>query len=167
MPFVPTWFFFWGPIAVAALFMYLGVYGYRSGIVRVLEKDWNGYSTADVGRVLDTYGDAGRKAYRDLLTADAAFACFYALVGGVIGAGLAMRGLPVWLSILCGGPWVLAGIADICENISLSRLAERFPKISPDLVALASTFTRIKFAMFVLGILGVMFAFYQVAQIHL
>jgi hypothetical protein len=168
MSFVPTWFFFWGPVAVAALFMYLGVYGQRLGVSRVHEADWNGYSAADVGRSLDLCGVDGRLAYRQhILVADAVFAFFYALVGGVIGLGLAMRGIPIWVAILCGGPWVLAGIADVCENISLSRLAERFPKISPDLVALSSSFTRVKLLLFLVGIIGVIYAFYLAAQTHL
>jgi hypothetical protein len=168
MSFVPTWFFFWGPVAVAAFFMYLGVYGQRIGVVRSLEADWSGYSAEDVGRAMHGYGEAGRLAYRQrILTADAVFAFFYAVVGGVIGLGLAMRGIPGWVAILCGGPWVLAGIADICENIALARLAERFPKISPALVALCSSFTRVKILLFLLGILGAIYAFYLAAQTHL
>jgi hypothetical protein len=163
MSFVPTWFFFWGPALIATLYMVLGVYGQRFGIARTLERDWNGYSVADAGDALDRLGQQGRDDYRHLLAFDAAFAFLYALVGQVIALGLIMRGFPLGVGLLCGGGWMLGGVADIVENAALSRLAERFPKIAPGLVRIASICTVLKNVLFVAGTIGALAAFAIVA----
>jgi hypothetical protein len=162
---VPLWFFFWAPVLVLVLFFLMGRMARRLGVARALEGDWNGYSAADVRKLFDIYGERGRAAYRNtILPADAAFAVVYAVVGGVIIAGLMARGLPVWAALLCGLPWLVGGLADLMEGFSLSRLFDVYPKITDGDTVLASNFTRIKLMLFPLGIVGVILAFVLAAR---
>lgn len=162
---VPLWFFFWAPVVVLALFFLIGLLSRRLGVARALEGDWNGYSAEDARKLFDLYGEKGRAAYRNMiLPADAAFAVLYAMVGGVIVVGLMARGLPVWAAVLCGGPWLAGGLADLVEGFSLSKLFDRYPQIDDRDVALASRCTRIKLVLFSLGIAGVIAGFVLAAR---
>lgn len=157
---VPLWFFFWAPIFVAVLFVLMGRLARRFGIARALEGDWDGYSVDDVNRLFDIYGEKGRAIYRNsLLPADAAFAMVYAIVGGVIGAGLLARGLPVWAALACGGPWLVGGVVDLLEGFVLSKLFDRYPQIEAGDVARASWLTRVKLVLFSAGTVGAVAAF--------
>jgi hypothetical protein len=162
---VPLWFFFWAPILVLVLFFLTGRMARRLGIARALEGDWDGYNAADVRKLFELYGEKGRAAYRNtILPADAAFAVVYAVVGGVIVAGLMARGLPVWAAALCGLPWLLGGLADLVEGFSLSKLFDLYPEIKDGDTILASNFTRIKLVLFSIGIVGAIAAFVLAAR---
>lgn len=162
---VPLWFFFWAPILVLALFFLMGRLAGRLGIARALEGDWDGYNAADVRKLFELYGEKGRAAYRNtILPADAAFAVVYAVVGGVIIAGLIARGLPVWAAALCGLPWLVGGLADLVEGFALSKLFDLYPEIGDGDVVRASNFTRIKLILFSLGIVGAILAFVLAAR---
>jgi hypothetical protein len=162
---VPLWFFFWAPVLVAVLFILMGRLARRLGIARALESDWDGYSVDDVSKLLGLYSEKGRSVYRhSLLPADAAFAMVYALVGGVIIAGLMARGLPVWAALACGGPWLVGGLADILEGFVLAKLFDRYPRIETGDVARASRLTRIKLVLFSIGAVGAIAAFVLAAR---
>jgi hypothetical protein len=157
---VPLWFFFWAPIVVLLLFLGVGLLARRVGVARALEGDWDGYSADDVRKLFEIYGETGRQAYRrTLLPADAAFAAVYAITGAVVIAGLVSRGLPVWAAILCGGPWLLGGIADMLEGLVLAKLFDRYPLVADADVAKASALTRVKLVLFALGTAGMVAGF--------
>lgn len=162
---VPLWFFFWAPVVVLLLFLGVGLIARRVGVARALEGDWDGYNADDVRKLFEIYDMKGREAYRrTLLPADAAFAAFYAIIGAVVIAGLASRGLPLWAAILCGGPWLIGGIADMLEGLMLARLFDRYPSIADADVSAASLLTRIKLVLFALGTAGVVAAFVLAAR---
>lgn len=162
---VPLWFFFWAPVLVAVLFVLMGLLAKRLGIARALEGDWDGYSSDDVHKLLTLQGEQGRATYRNtILPADAAFAIFYALVGGLIILGLQARGIPLWAAAACGLPWLAGGMADLVEGFALSRLFDRFPQIRASDVTLASNFTRIKLVLFSVGAVGAIAAFILAAR---
>jgi hypothetical protein len=156
---IPLAFFVWGPAAVMVLFWLVGIWSSRQNVPRFLENDWNGYSVADVEKLFAFYGEDNRRRYRSrVLPADAAFACFYLIVGGVIVAGLAMRGQPWWVAALCGGGWLLGGIADVAENLTVAKLLDAYPKVEPGTVAFASRATQAKLVLFCVGIVGALVA---------
>lgn len=160
---IPLAFFIWAPVLVMLLFWLVGVWASRQGVPRVLENDWNGFNTADVDKLFVAYGDETRARYRNrILPADAAFALTYAIVGGIIIAGVGMRGHPWWLAALCGGGWLIGGLCDVVENIAVARLLDKYPKIEAGDVALASTATRIKLVLFLVGVAGAVAAAYLV-----
>ncbi len=160
---IPLAFFIWAPALVMLLFWLVGVWASRQGVPRVLENDWNGFTAADVDKLFVAYGEETRARYRNrILPADAAFALTYAVVGGIIVAGVGMRGHPWWLALLCGGGWLVGGLSDVVENVAVARLLDRYPAIAAGDVRLASVATRIKLVFFVLGILGALGAAYLV-----
>jgi hypothetical protein len=158
---IPLAFFVWGPVLVMVLFWLVGLWSSRQGVARMLENDWNGFTVADVEKLFALYGDDKRARYRRrVLPADAAFACFYTIVGGVIVAGLLMRGQPVWVAALCGGGWLLGGLCDIAENLSVAKLLDNYPKVVPGNVAFASRITQLKLVLFTAGTVGALVAAY-------
>lgn len=160
---IPLGFFIWGPVAVMLLFWLVGLWASRQGVARLLESDWNGFTVADVSKLFAAYGDEKRARYRGrVLPADAAFAVIYAMVGAATVVGLIMRGQPWWVAALCGGGWLLGGLCDVMENLSLARLLDRYPQVAADDVAFASRITRIKLALFSAGIIGALVAAYLV-----
>ena len=125
----------------------------------MLESDWDGYSVADVEKLFGLYGETIRARYRNrVLPADIACAFTYAIVGGLIVAGLAMRGQPWWLAALCGGGWLIGGLCDVAENLAVARLLDRYPSVAQGDVAFASGMTRLKLVFFVLGLIGALVA---------
>lgn len=160
---IPLAFFVWGPALVMLLFWLVGFWASRQGVARFLENDWNGFTVADVDKLFAAYGEERRARYRRrVLPADAAFAFFYAIVGAVIAAGLVMRGQPWWVAALCGGGWLLGGLCDVAENLSVARLLDAYPKIAAGNVAFASRITQFKLVLFSLGIIGALVAAYLV-----
>lgn len=158
---IPLAFFFWGPALVMLLFWLVGLWARRLGVARALESDWDGFTKQDVEKLFTAYGERLRAAYRyKLLPADAAVALTYAIVGGVLIAGLSMRGYPWWVAALCGGGWLLGGLCDIAENLAVARLLDRYPVLEEGTVAFASGFTRIKLVLFSLGVVGAICAAY-------
>jgi hypothetical protein len=157
---IPIFFFVWGPLLVLLMFWLLGRMSRRLGVVRALETDSNGYGIEDVRQLFSHYGAEGRKNYRQtVLTADAAFAATYLLVGLGVALGLLQRGQPFWVAALCGGGWILGGIADLFEGVSIARLLDRHPALEAHVVARASVLTRLKLWLFGLGIIGVVAGF--------
>ncbi|WP_332685226.1 hypothetical protein [Bosea sp. (in: a-proteobacteria)] len=158
---IPLAFFFWGPALVMLLFWLVGLWAGRLGVARALESDWDGFTRDDVEKLFTAYGEKKRALYRNrLLPADAAVALTYAIVGGVIVAGLSMRGYPWWVAALCGGGWLFGGLCDIAENLAVARLLDRYPAVEDGTVAFASGFTRIKLVLFLLGVIGAIAAAY-------
>lgn len=152
---IPLAFFVWGPALVMLLFWLVGVWAGRQRIPRLLESDWNGFNAQDVTRLFEAYGPERRAIYRyRILPADAAVALTYAIVGGLIVAGLSMRGQPWWVAALCGGGWLIGGLCDVAENLAVARLLERYPSVDEGTVSFASGFTRLKLAFFALGVTG-------------
>ena len=158
---IPLAFFVWGPVLVMLLFWLVGLWSSRQGVARMLENDWNGFTVEDVEKLFSLYGDDKRARYRRrVLPADAAFACFYAIVGAVIVAGLLMRGQPAWVAALCGGGWLLGGLCDVAENLTVAKLLDAYPKIEPGTVAFASRITQVKLVLFIAGVAGALAAAY-------
>jgi hypothetical protein len=156
---IPLAFFVWGPAAVMLLFWLVGFWASRQGVARLLESDWNGFTVADVEKLFSAYGEERRLRYRRrVLPADVAFACFYLIVGGVIVAALGMRGQPLWVAALCGGGWLLGGLADIAENLAVARLLDRYPALEAGTVAFASRVTQVKLVLFSAGVAGALAA---------
>lgn len=146
---VPLSFFIWGPIFVVVLYWLVGFWSNRQGVPRMLESDWDGYSVADVEKLFTLYGETTRARYRNrVLPADVACAFAYAIVGGILIAGLTMRGQPWWVAALCGGGWLIGGLCDVAENIAVARLLDRYPRVEAGDVAFASNMTRLKLVFF-------------------
>jgi hypothetical protein len=163
LPFYPTAiplaFFIWGPALVMLLFWLVGIWAGRQGVARFLENDWNGFTVADVDKLFAAYGPERRAKYRTrVLPADIACAATYAIVGATLIAGLAMRGQPWWVAALCGGGWLLGGLADIAENLSIAKLLDSYPKVEPGNVAFASRVTQVKLVLFLAGTVGALVA---------
>jgi hypothetical protein len=160
---VPLAFFIWGPVLVMVLFWAVGLWSSRQGVARMLENDWNGFNVADVEKLFTHYGEEARARYRNrVLPADVACAFTYAIVGAIIVAGLSMRGYPWWVAALCGGGWLFGGLCDVAENLAISRLLGKFPKIDAGDVAFASGMTRLKLVLFTAGVVGALVAAYLV-----
>jgi len=160
---IPLAFFVWGPVLVMVLFWVVGFWSGRQGVPRMLESDWNGYNVADVEKLFGLYGETIRARYRNrVLPADAAFAFTYAIVGAVLIAGLVLRGQPWWVAALCGGGWLLGGLCDVVENLTVARLLDKYPKVEAGDVALASRITQFKLVLFLLGTVGAVVAAYLV-----
>lgn len=156
---IPLAFFIWGPVLVMLFFWAVGFWSSRQGVARMLESDWSGFNRADVDKLFSAYGEERRRRYRyRVLPADVACAFTYAIVGGVIVAGLTMRGYPWWVGALCGGGWLFGGLCDVVENLVIARLLDRYPQISDGDVALASFMTQAKLVLFALGIIGALAA---------
>ena len=153
---VPTFMYFWGPALVVLALWLMGRWSRKLGVAPGLGSDIDGYTAADARGVFEYWGERGRSAYRHrVLVADAAFAAFYGLVGLVLVIGLVQRGQPLWLALACGGPWMLGALFDIAEGVAHARMLDRFPAVEEAVAARASLYTRLKFWLFVLGILGV------------
>lgn len=160
---VPLAFFLWGPALVVLMFWAVGFWSSRQGVARVLENDWDGFTVADVEKLFSAYGEERRRRYRTrVLPADVACAITYGLVGAMLFAGLSLRGQPVWIAALCGGGWLLGGLCDIAENITIARLLERYPQVDARAVGFASLMTRLKLVLFALGVVGALAAAYLV-----
>lgn len=160
---VPLAFFVWGPVLVVVLFWAVGFWSSRQGVPRMLESDWDGYNVADVEKLFSLYGEQTRARYRNrVLPADVACAFTYAIVGALLIAGLAMRGQPWWVAVLCGGGWFLGGLCDVAENFAVARLLDRYPQVDAGNVAFASMMTRLKLVLFALGVVGALAAAYLV-----
>ncbi|MGO4402831.1 hypothetical protein AB4Z10_01060 [Bosea sp. RAF48] len=160
---VPLAFFVWGPVLVVVLFWAVGFWSSRQGVPRMLESDWDGYNVADVEKLFSLYGEQTRARYRNrVLPADVACAFTYAIVGALLIAGLAMRGQPWWVAVLCGGGWFLGGLCDVAENFAVARLLDRYPQVDAGNVAFASAMTRLKLVLFALGVVGALAAAYLV-----
>ncbi|HEV7259532.1 MAG TPA: hypothetical protein VGN82_17260 [Bosea sp. (in: a-proteobacteria)] len=158
---VPLAFFVWGPVLVMVLFWAVGFWSSRQGVPRMLENDWNGFNVADVEKLFAMYGETHRARYRNrVLPADVACAFTYAIVGAILIAGLAMRGQPWWVAALCGGGWLLGGLCDVVENLSVARLLDKYPKVEAGDVAFASRITQVKLVLFLLGTVGAVVAAY-------
>lgn len=165
LPFYPTaiplGFFVWGPVLVVLLFWLVGFWAGRQGVARFLENDWNGFTVDDVEKLFSAYGPERRAIYRTrVLPADVACAATYAIVGATLVAGLYLRGQPWWVAALCGGGWLLGGLADIAENLSIARLLDNYPKIEAGNVAFASRITQVKLVLFLAGTVGALMAAY-------
>lgn len=157
---IPIFFFVWAPLLVLLMFWLLGRWAQKLGVARALESDRNGYGVEDVRQLLAYYGPEKRDAYRHkLLPADAAFAATYALVGLGLTLGLLQRDQPLLVALLCGGGWMLGGLVDLAEGLSLSRLLERYPVVEEHVVTRASRLTQAKLWLFGLGLIGVVAAF--------
>ncbi|KPF72599.1 hypothetical protein IP69_01495 [Bosea sp. AAP35] len=160
---VPLAFFVWGPVLVMVLFWAVGIWSSRQGVPRMLENDWNGFNVADVEKLFAMYGEKHRARYRNrVLPADVACAFTYAIVGAILIAGLTMRGQPLWLAALCGGGWLLGGLADVAENLAVARLLDNYPKVEARDVAFASRVTQLKLVLFLAGTVGAIMAAYLV-----
>lgn len=160
---IPLSFFIWGPVLVVVLFWAVGFWSGRQGVPRMLESDWDGYNAADVEKLFSLYGEKVRARYRNrVLPADVACAFTYAIVGALLIAGLASRGQPWWVAVLCGGGWFLGGLCDVAENFAVARLLDRYPQVDGGNVAFASTMTRLKLVLFALGVVGALVAAYLV-----
>ncbi|PZN92830.1 MAG: hypothetical protein DCF30_22510 [Hyphomicrobiales bacterium] len=160
---VPLAFFVWGPVLVMVLFWAVGFWSSRQGVPRMLENDWNGFNVADVEKLFAMYGEKHRARYRNrVLPADVACAFTYAIVGAILIVGLSMRGQPWWVAALCGGGWLLGGLADIAENLAVARLLDKYPKVEAGDVAFASRVTQLKLVLFLAGTVGAIAAAYLV-----
>jgi hypothetical protein len=158
---IPFFFFFWGPVLVALGLVFGLNRARRLGVRPSLGSDIDGYNARDVREILDLYGEQGRAAWRwRILPADTAFAAFYGLVGLGLALGLMERGHGALIAFLCAGGWMLASIMDIRENLAFARMADSYPSIDPLTASRAASFTTLKYWLFVLGIAGVLAAFY-------
>ncbi len=100
-----------------------------------------GYSYPETLAALEEYGEAGRRAYAwASLTLDTLLPVLYA---GFL-AGLIHRFRPSerWWKLA----WMplAAGAIDLCENVQIVVMLNRYPDISPGQVAVASLFTSLK-----------------------
>jgi hypothetical protein len=158
---IPFFFFFWGP-ALVALGLIWGIWRMRRlGVRPGLGSDIDGYSARDVREILELYGVEGRAAWRwRILPADTAFAAFYGLVALGLALGLMERGHGALIAFACGGGWILASIMDIRENMAFARMADTFPAVDELTARRAASFTTLKFWLFLIGLVGVLAAFY-------
>lgn len=110
------------------------------------------YTTADLYRMAESYGEAGRAAYiRARFTFDLIFPLVYTAFLATAISGLFRRGFPA------GSRWqlvnlapILGAIFDFLENISAALVMGRYPALTPVVDALAPLFSIIKW-IFVIG----------------
>jgi len=64
------------------------------------------------------------------------------------------------VAALCGGGWLLGGLADIAENLAVGRMLDAYPRLDAGTVAFASRITQVKLVLFSAGIVGALVAAY-------
>jgi hypothetical protein len=136
-------------------------FGYSGSVpMFALDEMTRGYTPAEAVQVIDSYGVAGRRAYRFLLlTIDLAFPFLYGSFLFLSIRGVSRRAaIPAgWASGLAAFGY-LATLCDWLENACFLILIRDFPRQPTTVVNLASKFTIIKFASsgFSLGVLVVL-----------
>jgi hypothetical protein len=127
------------------------------------------YSPDQVYTSLATLGAQGRENYtRMLLTSDMAFPVIYTMALSTALLLVLRKLLPPAGASLCLFPFMIV-IADWFENLSLVMIMRKFPEQSDTIVALASTFTSMKWVLVILTVFILLAAMaYSVARrIHL
>lgn len=125
----------------------------HSGGLRILDMRL-AYGPEDVDQLFEALGPDGRRAYLLLhLLPDLLFPISYALAFACTSAWFLVRLLPLdhpgqWLSLTP----LLAGLADILENLSLVVINWRYPTPVDWLAQTASALTMVKFGLMPIGI---------------
>ncbi len=110
---------------------------------------WNGYSHEDIATLFGTWGDARRLLYaRTQVTLDLVFPVCYGLLFAVLTARLYPAPGWHWLLIVP----LVAGLADLVENLVLAGVAFTQGSGTWGLVPVASWATRLKFLAFTLSL---------------
>jgi len=125
----------------------------HSGGLRILDMRFS-YGPDEANRLFDALGTEGRRAYAMLhLMPDILFPTCYALAFACTSAWFLVRLLPLhhplqWLSLTP----LIAGIADILENLSLVVVNWSYPSRIDWLTQMASVLTKIKFGLMPIGV---------------
>ncbi|MEL7208661.1 MAG: hypothetical protein AAGK32_10600 [Actinomycetota bacterium] len=125
----------------------------HAGGLRILDMRLS-YGPEEANRLFDALGTEGRRAYLMLhLMPDMLFPACYALVFACTSAWFLVRLLPLnhplqWLSLTP----LIAGVADICENLSLVVVNMSHPSRIDWLTQTASVLTKVKFGLMPIGV---------------
>jgi hypothetical protein len=105
-----------------------------------------GYDAGAAHRLLEALGSEGRLAYlRMLWTVDLLLPALFTLfLWSAVSRGALRRWR--WVTLL-------AGAADLLENVAITSLLLRFPHLPGGLVSVASTLTLTKFSLYLAGVL--------------
>lgn len=128
------------------------------------------YTTADLYRMAESYGEAGRAAYiHARFTFDLVFPLVYTAFLATAISWLFRRGFPP------GSHWqqanlapILGAIFDYLENISAALVMSRYPALTPVVDTLAPVFSIIKwifvgssFALLMIGLAAAIFRWFK------
>lgn len=125
----------------------------HSGGVRILDMRFS-YGPEEANRLFEALGTEGRRAYLTLhLLPDILFPACYALAFACTSAWFLIRLLPLnhplqWLSLTP----LIAGLADVLENLSLAVVNLSYPGRIDWLTHTASVLTKIKFGLMPIGV---------------
>ena len=109
-----------------------------------------GYSPSTLYRLLDAYGEEGRREFRRLLLADMVFPVIYAVLLYSLADLLAsdsMRGI-------AQGAAIAGAALDYVENVSLLVVVRRFPSRSNAGAKIAAVSTSLKMAAIAISVAG-------------
>ncbi len=126
---------------------------YHSGGLRILDMRLS-YGPEEAGQLFEALGTEGRRAYLMLhLMPDILFPVCYALAFTFTSAWFLVRLLPQdhplqWLSLTP----LIAGVADLLENLSLVVANLSYPSRIDWLTTVASVLTKIKFGLMPVGV---------------
>ena len=121
-----------------------------AGDVKPLDLKIPTYSVAFAHESVEGYGEAGRQLYQTIqLTADVIYPIVYGFAYALIIAFFFQRAFPSqswtkWLSLVP----LATLVADLGENLSIVSLLNRFPEQPDHLAQLASTFSLMKWLLF-------------------
>jgi len=125
----------------------------HSGGLRILDMRFS-YGPEEANRLFEALGTEGRRAYLMLhLMPDMLFPTCYALAFACTSAWFLVRLLPLnhplqWLSLTP----LIAGVADVLENLSLVVANLSYPSRIDWLTHTASVLTKIKFGLMPIGV---------------
>jgi len=126
----------------------------HSGGLRILDMRFS-YGPEEANRLFEALGAEGRRAYLMLhLMPDMLFPACYSLAFACAAAWFLVRLLPLdhplqWLSLTP----LIAGVADILENLSLAVVNSSYPTRIDWLAHAASVLTKIKFGLMPIGVI--------------
>jgi len=111
-----------------------------------------GYSTQTLYRVLEAYGDEGRRSFRRLLLGDMIFPAIYGALLYSLGGLLAREPM----SSIAQHAAIAAAAFDYAENVFLLIVLRRFPFRSSALARLASICTSLKMVAIAVSVVSLL-----------